>query len=230
MNWRAWFGLRADCKATSSFDTSSEAQEQPLEWDRANLSKLWLSNVLQRYEQLEKWAREVEIVMSDERSAMLFKQICLFNDVLWSHYLIPDAISRTGRIGSDKIADYIEQFRQTTMQMVNQDKRLPQSWRNWDTYGTREEWQIDIDFYTHGTLPKSWEEDYHKVQSVHGMKLDGTSWELLGRFHLRVWQTLNIFKTFESGYIGEVYALWSLQSSYTIVIVEEFRHRIIPVN
>jgi hypothetical protein len=230
MTWLNWLSLKVGAKAPSNLlDISGEAPSQPLECDRGLLAKFWLAHVVQQYAQLEKWATTVGLVINDEQCAMLFKQICLFNDVLWSRYLIPDAILARGRIHDDKIAAYIEQWRIDTMQMLYQDERLPLICRDWSIYGTLEEIKIDHDFYAHGTLPENWEKDYYKIQSAHSMKMDGTSWELLARFHLRVWQILNIFQKFESGYIRQVYELWFLQAKRTEMLVNMFHTKVIPI-
>lgn len=90
--------------------------------------------------------------LSFDKETALFRQLCLFYDALWYKLLLPELISKTGRIPRDSIEAYRTAVRQKSMEVIATAEYLPEEWRNWAAEAHSTDMQADFEFYMHGVV------------------------------------------------------------------------------
>lgn len=192
MGWRDWLGLGKKIEAGP-----------PL------LAAMFLAGISKTMQGFISVTERTGTTLTEEQWLALFQQLCLYQDAVWRQRL-PQRIAQTGRVAPGNTPDYLERFRQASMQAISTAEFLPPPYRDWTANPPP---KIDFALYNEESIPPEYEDDFRKVLGL--TKLERTN--LPARFYLRVCQIVGLFERRD---VILHFAWWSCIGSYAPATAE----------
>lgn len=254
MGWRDWFSY-SGAKATKSpfatvaSDARASTEGKLLECTPALMAQTFLTWVITDLEGTKQTLKiiakenlhfqghnatdeELEELLrrqlSLDKETELFRQLCFFYDALWYKILLPDLINRTGRVPPDTMEAYRQLVRQKCMEVIATAAYLPMPWRDWSADASSEELKTDYQFYMHGVIPASRQEEFDMILNFTQARDNGPIFEMLAWLHMRTREIVGLVDKKE-GLITHM-LLWKSQASFTCELIEKFMRNVVPIS
>lgn len=168
----------------------------------------------------------VSRLFSSDKETELFRQLCLFYDALWCKILLPELITKTGRVQSASLETYRKAVRQKSMEVIATSEHLPKEWRNWgsDAYST--DMKADFEFYMHGVVTPARQDEFDLILNFLRVRDSGPVLEMLAWLHMRTREILGLVDKKE---LFTHAVLWKFQGNLTGELIEMARAKIVPI-